>query len=282
MFRLADVQLVDGTVWQCYAPGELAIHVKDLCVVDDRHVLEYGRITKLTEVRQDHTPKGTMPAVIRRATLQDQSRARENAAVVRTAQEACRKRVAELKLSMHIIHVRYSFDRSVLTLTFTAEDRVDFRELVKLLSGDLKARVEMEQIGVRDAARFACGMASCGRPMCCGTWIKNFEAVGVKMAKLQKLSLNPNAISGMCGRLKCCLRYEFDGYRQMTRDMPREKARVQSPEGPGIVLETCPLKHTVKVGLADHRVFEFDASEVKELSAPAPGADAGEEDEVLE
>ena len=282
MFRLADVQLVDGTLWQCYAPGELAIHVNDLCVVDDRHVLEYGRIMKLTEVRQDHTPKGTMPVVMRRATLQDQSRARENAAVVRTALESCRRRVLELKLTMRIIHVRYSFDRSVLTLTFTAEDRVDFRELVKMLSTDLKARVEMEQIGVRDAARFSCGMASCGRPMCCGSWIKNFEAVGVKMAKLQKLSLNPNAISGMCGRLKCCLRFEYDAYRQMTRELPREKSRVQSPEGPGIVLETCPLKHSVRVGLADHRVLEFDADEIKELSAPPPGPDSAEEDEVTE
>ena len=102
------------------------------------------------------------------------------------------------------------------------------------------------------------------------------------MAKLQKLSLNPNAISGMCGRLKCCLRFEYDAYRQMTRELPREKSRVQSLEGPGIVLETCPLKHTVRVGLADHRVLEFDADEIKELSAPPPGPDSAEEDEVTE
>jgi len=281
VFRLADVQLVDGTLWQCFAAGELAIHVNDLCVVDARHVLEYGRVMKLTEVQQDHSPKGTLPMILRRATLQDQSRARENAAVVRSAMETCRRRVTELKLTMRIIHVRYSFDRSVLTLTFTAEERVDFRELVRVLQGDLKARVEMEQIGVRDAARFACGMASCGRPMCCGTWIKNFEAVGVKMAKLQKLSLNPNAISGMCGRLKCCLRFEYDAYRQMARELPREKARVECPEGPGIVLETFPLKHSVRVGLSDHRVMEFDADEVREV-APAPASENGEEEEASE
>jgi cell fate regulator YaaT (PSP1 superfamily) len=176
--------------------------------------------------------------------------------------DTCKKSVEEKKLALQIIGVRHSFDRKVVTITYTAEERVEFQEFVSVLANELHARIEMKQIGVRDAAGIVGGMGPCGRCLCCSSWLKDFEAVSVRMAKNQRLSLSPNTISGVCGRLKCCLHYENECYSCMSKDLPREGTMVTCPEGRGRVVDQNILAQKVKVRLDDNRVREFDASEV--------------------
>jgi cell fate regulator YaaT (PSP1 superfamily) len=282
MYRMLTVQLEDETTVLGYSAAELAIHQGDLCVLEDKKVPEFGRVVKLEEIPAGDRPKGMLPVILRRATLQDQSRARENAVVGHMAIETCRKKALEHKLAMRIIGVRYSFDRSLLTVTFTAEERVDFRELIRSLSAELKVRVEMKQMGVRDAARHIGGMASCGRQLCCCAWLRAFDAVSVKMAKTQRLALTPGMISGMCGRLKCCLRYEFEAYRHLSQHLPREKTRVECAEGQGIVTDVNLLTRRVKVCLDDRRIIEYEAAAVKPLREEQPPPPEKEEDDEHE
>lgn len=269
MVRMVTVQLEDGAKLQCGSPAELAIHPGDQCIIEDRRIAEFGRVLQIEERADTETPRGNAPVVLRRATLQDQSRASENAVVGRMSLEVCKRRVAEQKLDVRILYVRYCFDRTLLTITYSSEERVDFREIVRRLGTELNVRIEMKQLGVRDAARCIGGMAVCGRPLCCASWLRAFDAVSVKMAKAQRLSLNPGAISGMCGRLKCCLRFEYETYRQLGQEMPRDKAKVQSPEGKGEVIDVNLITRRVKVYLEDRRVLEFDAGQLQEIAGAA-------------
>lgn len=278
MYRLVTVQFEDGAHRFCVSHPDLAIHEGDQCVIDDRKVLEFAKVTRIITVDDgsDH-PKEPMPTVVRRATLHDRSKAGENTVVGRMAFATCRRRALDLKLDMRIVHARYSFDRVLLTVTFAAAERIDFRELVRVLAAELSCRIEMKQIGVRDVARMAGGMASCGRRLCCCSWLKNFEAVSVKMAKVQRISLNPVTIGGMCGRLKCCLRYENDAYRQADHEMPHERARVTCPAGEGTVIDVNVLRRRVKVCLADGRALEYDAKETREIPGTSPALPQEEE-----
>lgn len=283
MRRRLTVRLDQGTDLECQSPAELAIHVGDQCVVKTDRSMEFGRITRI----QDNMPAGSiearLPQVLRRATLQDQSKASENSVHSKMAQSLCLKKMAELKLEMHLISVRYSFDRSVLHITFMSEERVDFRELVRQLGSELNAQVEVRQIGVRDAAKLVGGFGACGEVLCCRRWLKSFAAVGVKMAKAQRLSLNPNTISGICGRLKCCLRYEFDTYRQCAEGLPREGAPVRCGTETGIVIDRNILARRVKVRFADQRILEFDGAEVTPLGGgPAHEPEIDDKSEMLE
>ncbi|GAG39857.1 unnamed protein product, partial [marine sediment metagenome] len=155
-----------------------------------------------------------------------------------------------------------SFDRKVVTISYTAEERVEFQDMVAELSGELHARIEMKQIGVRDAAGITGGLGPCGRRLCCDSWLHKFEAVSVRMAKNQRLSLNPNTISGVCGRLKCCLHFENECYSELGRRLPRDGALVKCPEGKGCVVDKNVLAQRVKVRMEDGRVREFDAEHV--------------------
>lgn len=235
-------------------------------------VPEFGQVVTLADYEGAPPPRGTVPVVMRRATLQDQARARENSITGRMASKTVHKRVEEQKLPLRVIHVRYSFDRSVLHVTFTSEDRVEYTDLVKLLAGDLHARIEMKSLGVRDAAKSVGGMGVCGRSLCCKSWIKDFEVVTVKMAKTQRLALNPAAISGMCGRLKCCLKYEFDNYKQSGETLPRDGARVRCEDGCGCVWDKDVMRQRVKVRLEDGRILDYPATAVKPIADSAPHA----------
>jgi len=277
MHNLVTIQFEDSAQCQCMSPADLAIHPGDQCIIDDHHILEYCRIVTVVPVESNEKPCDKMPVIIRRATLHDRSKAEENAVVGRMARVTCRRKAQDLKLDLRILHVRYSFDRVVLTVTFVAEGRIDFRELVRLLASELACRIEMKQLGVRDVARTTGGMAVCGRHLCCCSWMKNFEAVNIKMAKNQRLSLNPGTISGMCGRLKCCLRYENDAYRQMSQSMPHDRSRVMCPAGEGMVIDLNVISRRVKVCLADGRVLEYDAAETKEIPGTSPSIPKEEE-----
>ncbi len=270
MYRWIHVSCGDTHLVKCYGPGDLAIKEVDACVVELDGIPEFGHVVTLVEVVADPDEAvKSFPTVLRRATLQDQARASENVLFSKTALRLCHEKVAQYRLSMRLLRVRYSFDRSRLMIVFTAEDRVDFRRLVADLAGETHARIEMRQIGVRAAAAILGGLAPCGRQLCCSVWIEDFEDIHIRMAKSQGLSLNPSAINGMCGRLKCCLRFEHNCYRDMGRELPRLGARVDSPAGPGKVLEVRVLTQRVKVGLEDRRVLEFDSRDVIVLGNPS-------------
>ncbi len=274
MYRRANVQVEQGPCVVCYGPPELAIHEGDLCVVKSDRYLEVGRVTRIEVVEAQATAAERANAVLRRATLQDQSKASENAVKSRMALDLCHKRMAELHLEFHIISARYSFDRAVLFVAFMAEERVDCHALVTRLEAELHARVEMRLYGVRDTAKIIGGMGPCGQVMCCKRWIDSFDAVSVKMAKAQRLSLSPSTISGMCGRLKCCLRYEYDCYKSLSARLPRDGEPVQCPGGCGRVEDRDILRQRVRVRLSDDRVVECEAGEVKAAPEP-PGARGG-------
>ena len=150
---------------------------------------------------------------------------------------------------MKLIDVEYTFDNSKIIFYFTADGRVDFRELVKDLAGVFKMRIELRQIGVRDEAKMVGGIGTCGKGLCCHTWLPEFEPVSIKMAKVQNLSLNPTKISGICGRLMCCLKYENDIYYELRKGMPEVGERIKTPEGFGVVMESNILENKIKVRL---------------------------------
>lgn len=262
MYRSADIHLEDDSLISAVCQPELAIHVGDLCVLECNHVPESGRVVQLTDHEGQMPAKGVIPLVIRRATLQDHSRASENVIVGRMAVKTVHKRAVEYKLPIHIVQVRYSFDRSVLHISFNAEDRVEYAEFVKALAGELRVRVEMKSMGVRDAAKRIGGMGVCGRPLCCKSWMKDFNVVTIKMAKAQRLALNPGAISGTCGRLKCCLKHEYEGYKQAGEGFPKDGARVACGGCHGCVWDKDILGQRVKIRLDDGRILDCALSEV--------------------
>lgn len=263
MHRVAQVAIDEGTQVKCFSPADLAIHVEDQCIVQLDNVLEFGAVTTLEE-REGDLPAGEgVPTIVRRATLQDQAKASENALRGKMALETCEAQATKHNLDIRLVRVRFSFDHALLRVMFASEERVDFRQMVKELAGEVRARIEMKQIGVRDEAGIIGGLGPCGRKQCCCTWLRHFESINVKMAKAQRLSLNPSAISGMCGRLKCCLRYEVDQYKESGRGMPYNGARVQCPEGDGLVVDSDILARTVKVRLEDDRVVVYNVNDVR-------------------
>ena len=262
MSREVRVELDDGTVLRCGCSPDLPIHVGDQCVVAAFRVLEFGRVVRMANSASPESDSESVPKVLRRATLQDQARARENALYQKMAADSCMKKFAATGMDVQIVSVRHSFDRKVVTIIYTADERVQLRAIVGELSDELRARIEMKQIGVRDAAGVVGGVGPCGRTLCCNSWLKQFDTVSVRMAKNQRLSLSPNTISGVCGRLKCCLRYENSCYTELARKMPRDGAMVACPEGKGCVIDKNVLRQRVKVRMDDSRVKEYDVRDL--------------------
>ena len=277
MYRTAVIKLEDASELNAISVAELAIHQGDLCVVECGRIPEFGQVTRLADQQGDMPSRNGAPFVVRRATLQDQSKAKENTVVGHMSAKTVHKRIEDSKLPIHLVQVRYSFDRAILHITYTADDRVDCTAIIKALASELHARIEMRQIGVRDAARLVGGMGCCGRPLCCHVWLKEFEAVSVKMAKTQRLGLNPGTIGGVCGRLKCCLKFEFECYRRQAERLPRDGARVECPEGKGWVADKNILGQRVKVRIDDGRILDFDAAQVQSVMDP-PSPEGGKQE----
>jgi cell fate regulator YaaT (PSP1 superfamily) len=263
MEKRVAVEIDAGEHIQCICPAGVAVHEQDRCIYDTGQVLDIGTIT---EILADEPAAcdgcSPLPRIVRCVTLQDQAKARENDLMGKMAMDSCRAMITELQLGMRLVRSRFTFDRKLLLVLFAAEERVDFRELVKRLATEQHCRVELRQIGVRDEAALIGGLGPCGRVQCCSSWLKTFESVNVRMARTQRLSLNPNAISGMCGRLKCCLRYEYDQYREALQGMPREGMRVETPDGSGRVVDVNTLPRRVRVRLEDERIMEYDVDDL--------------------
>lgn len=282
MQKIAYIQIEDGAEIGCLCPPEVALDVHSLCVAEVDGLMEFGKVARIeTHEQPPPATERKLPRIVRRATLQDQSKAHETQVMGRMAKQSCIKKAAKFKLPMRLVRVRYNFDRTVLMVMFTAEDRMDFREMVRELSGELSARIEMKQVGVRDEAAILGGMGPCGRELCCCSWLKQFAAVNVKVVKTQGISLNPSAITGMCGRLKCCLRYEYDVYRELSKHLPRLGSTTQCPDGRGIVVAKDVLKQRVCVRLEDHRVLEYRADELEGFVAEKHDDDGRITDEAI-
>ena len=262
MERRAQVEIDEGPTIRCGLPSDLAIHAGDQCVVKVDGVLEFGRIAGLEDDAGDRAALEKQPTVLRRATLQDQAKASESAIMSRMARDTCLEIAKKHDMNIRLVRVRYSFERQVLVVLFAAEERIDCREYAKDLSAEIRARVDIRQIGVRDEAAIKGGMGPCGRVMCCCSWLREFASINVRMAKAQRLSLNPSTISGMCGRLKCCLRYEFDSYRQLGAKVPREGTLVDCPHGCGRVVDRDILRQRVRVRMEEGPVKVFAVDDV--------------------
>jgi cell fate regulator YaaT (PSP1 superfamily) len=264
MYRKVSVEIEGEKPVSCASPGDLAIHKGAFAVLESRGVEEFGKIIDWEDVEEEMPQKCCVPKVVRQATLQDQSKADENALRSRMAREKCQKVAGKLDLQLHLIQIRYNFDRSVLHIVFTSEQNIDTQSLVSGLADELHVRIDIQQIGVRDEAGIVGGMGPCGRALCCCTWLSEFESINVKMAKAQRISLNPSTMSGMCGRLKCCLRYEYDQYRECSRHLPRNGAHVEGPDGKGVVIGTDILSQKVRVQLDEDRILTYDADDLRE------------------
>ena len=206
-------------------------------VVETARGVECGEISMENREVPDDTIVQPLKKLIRVATKEDMRRVAENEIKAKNAFGLCEKKIAERGLEMKLVDVEYTFDNSKILFYFTADGRVDFRELVKDLAGMFRTRIELRQIGVRDEAKMIGGLGICGRPFCCGSFLGGFQPVSIKMAKEQGLSLNPVKISGTCGRLMCCLKYEQEAYLDLLRTTPKVNAIVSTPDGKGVVID---------------------------------------------
>ncbi|NPV78751.1 MAG: stage 0 sporulation family protein [Firmicutes bacterium] len=246
-----------------FDPGDLDPHIGDSVIVETARGLEFGEV--VVEPKQVDEQEIVQPLrkVIRIAGPDDLTKLRENKLKEKRAFDLCLQKILIHGLPMKLVDVECAFDNSKMTFYFTAEGRVDFRELVKDLAATFKTRIELRQIGVRDEAKMVGGLGPCGRPLCCASFLGDFEPVSIRMAKEQDLPLNPMKISGICGRLMCCLKYESGVYRELRQNLPQVGSEVQTKEGKGKVVGINILRQKVKVQLfEDERTVEFNANEV--------------------
>ena len=245
------VRLRDSGQIHSYSAHNLDVKEGNYVIVEYDRGLDYGQIVSPNEVATASTPKEPMKKIVRLAQEADLKQIEENRNKAKEAFNTCVKKIAEHKLDMKLVQAEYSFDRTKIIFYFTAEGRIDFRNLVKDLAKIFKVRIELRQIGVRDEARFFGGVGPCGRELCCAKFLKDFEPVTIKMAKEEGLPLNPPKISGLCGRLMCCLSFEYETYKLLSKGLPREGERVHTPQGKGKVIGVNVFKRTATVELEE-------------------------------
>ena len=249
--EVVDIQFRPGQKVYFFDPAGLKVHPGDHVIIDTARGAEYGICTGGNHTIPEKDVVSPLRSVLRIANAQDEKTQEENRAKEVRAFEICQKKIAELQLDMQLVSAECAFDGSKILFFFTADERVDFRELVKNLASIFHTRIELRQIGVRDKAKMVGGLGICGRPFCCASFLDDFQPVSIKMAKTQNLSLNPTKISGTCGRLMCCLKYEQDAYEDLIRNAPKAESFVDTPEGRGTVVEVDLLRSRVKVRMED-------------------------------
>lgn len=251
-----------------FAPGELKIVPGDHVIVETARGIEYGDVVLGNHEVADDAVVQPLKEVLRIATEEDTAHVLENSAKEKEAFAICKEKIAKHDLDMKLIYCEYTFDNSKILFYFTADGRVDFRELVKDLASIFRTRIELRQVGVRDETKLLGGLGSCGRPLCCATYLSDFAPVSIKMAKEQNLSLNPVKISGVCGRLMCCLGNEEEVYEELNRKLPAVGDIVEAKDGSrGEVHSVSILKQLVKVIVAlpndEKEIREYTADELK-------------------
>ena len=268
MINIVGVRFKNAGKIYYFDPVDFEIEEDMDVVVETARGLEYGTIVVGKKEIDEESLVSPLKPIIRIATEEDTKIYKENKEKAKETFELCLEKIKEHNLTMYLIDCEYTFDRNKLIFYFTAEGRIDFRELVKDLAAIFKTRIELRQIGVRDEAKSIGGLGPCGRSLCCSSWLGDFQPVSIKMAKDQSLSLNPTKISGICGRLFCCLKYEHDVYVEAIEKVPPVGAIVKVDSNKGKVIETNPLLEQVKVEFNDKTIRICMKDEIKVLQAP--------------
>lgn len=263
MYEIVGVRFKTAGKIYYFDPADLDIQLNDHVIVETARGIEIGKVVIGRRQVQEEDVVLPLKRVIRVATPEDLKVVQKNEKDAEEAFYICEEKIQEHGLPMKLINVEYTFDRNKVIFYFTAEGRVDFRELVKDLAAIFRTRIELRQIGVRDEAKMLGGIGPCGRMLCCSTFLGDFEPVSIKMAKDQNLSLNPTKISGLCGRLMCCLKYENELYEEAKRELPDIGNIIQTPNGEGKVIGLNMLEKLIQVELFDpERVTEYTLEEL--------------------
>ena len=269
-----------------FSPGELELQQGDHVIVETARGTECGEVAKGPHDVPDSSIVKPLKTVTRMADAVDVRRMQQNRADEKRAFSVCEERIAKHKLDMKLVDVEYTLDRNKILFYFTADGRIDFRDLVKDLAGVFRTRIELRQIGVRDESKMLGGLGICGQPFCCSRFLRDFQPVSIKMAKEQGLSLNPAKISGSCGRLMCCLAYEQPAYEYLNRITPGVGSIVKTPEGVGAVVETNVISGTLRVRMdppaTGFKTFHKDECQYLRGGKRAPIAPDPEPEEITE
>lgn len=269
-----------------FSPGELELQPGDHVIVETARGTECGEVAKGPHDVPDSSIVKPLKTVTRMADAVDVRRMQQNRADEKRAFSVCEERIAKHKLDMKLVDVEYTLDRNKILFYFTADGRIDFRDLVKDLAGVFRTRIELRQIGVRDESKMLGGLGICGQPFCCSRFLRDFQPVSIKMAKEQGLSLNPAKISGSCGRLMCCLAYEQPAYEYLNRITPGVGSIVKTPEGVGAVVETNVISGTLRVRMdppaTGFKTFHKDECQYLRGGKRAPIAPDPEPEEITE
>ena len=268
MVVIVGVQFQKNGALYYYDINQLESRVGEYVIVETAHGPDLGEVVVGAREVEDEKAPAQLKRIIRIATQEDIQHSIENREKERQAFGICQRKIAEHKLEMKLVSVEYNFDNSKILFFFTANGRIDFRSLVKDLASVFKTRIELRQIGVRDEARMLGGLGQCGRPICCGTFLEDFQPVSIKMAKEQNLSLNPTKISGVCGRLMCCLKYEQEQYEKTRKRMPKIGRDIRTPDGFGTVIDQNILKETVTVRFQNGDSAETKVYSLDDLARP--------------
>ena len=268
MINIVGVRFKNAGKIYYFDPVDFEVEQDMDVVVETARGLEYGTIVVGKKEIDEESLVSPLKPIIRIATEEDTKIYKENKEKAKETFDLCLEKIKEHNLTMYLIDCEYTFDRNKLIFYFTAEGRIDFRELVKDLAAIFKTRIELRQIGVRDEAKSIGGLGPCGRSLCCSSWLGDFQPVSIKMAKDQSLSLNPTKISGICGRLFCCLKYEHDVYVEAIEKVPPVGAIVKVDGNKGKVIETNPLLEQAKIEFNDKTIKICMKDEIKVLQAP--------------
>ena len=269
-----------------FSPGDLELQQGDHVIVETARGTECGEVAKGPHDVPDSSIVKPLKTVTRMADAVDVRRMQQNRADEKRAFSVCEERIAKHKLDMKLVDVEYTLDRNKILFYFTADGRIDFRDLVKDLAGVFRTHIELRQIGVRDESKMLGGLGICGQPFCCSRFLRDFQPVSIKMAKEQGLSLNPAKISGSCGRLMCCLAYEQPAYEYLNRITPGVGSIVKTPEGVGAVVETNVISGTLRVRMdppaTGFKTFHKDECQYLRGGKRAPIAPDPEPEEITE
>jgi len=268
MIKIVGVRFKNAGKVYYFDPVDFDIEKDMDVVVETARGLEFGKVVVGPREMDEEELATALKPIIRIATEDDKNIYRENKEKAKETFEVCQKKIKEHNLDMYLIDCEYTFDRNKLIFYFTAEGRIDFRELVKDLAVIFKTRIELRQIGVRDEAKSIGGLGPCGRKLCCSSWLGDFQPVSIKMAKDQSLSLNPTKISGICARLFCWLKYEHEVYTEALDKMPVVGALVSTEDGKGKVCEMNPLLEQIKVEFPDKTIKLYMREDIKILKEP--------------
>lgn len=259
MQRVVQVRQRDFGKITFYDLGDLNTYPGAYVVIEADRGLDYGQVLSEEELLLDEKKlKESLRKIIRIADSADINKLKENRNKIKEVMKTCNTKIAQHKLNMKLVEGEFSFDRSKIIFYFTAEERIDFRELVKDLAKMFKARIELKQVGVRDEAKILGGFGPCGRELCCRIFLSDFEPVSIKQAKDQNLPLNPAKISGLCGRLMCCLSYEHAAYKKLSKGLPHVGQKIKTAGGQGKVIDINFLKRIATVELEDGRQVKMD------------------------